>query len=111
MFTATMFGPQATIPAKKPGAWHGSIPYLKLILCLTEDKINQQFLVCDHALSQTELDACNCAIQQPSVHKMMADLWNDASYNPVLPAFSVHSDYQMLIDRGYFFERERYDYG
>jgi hypothetical protein len=37
---------------------------------------------------------------------MMADLWNNAEYNPVLPVFSVHSNYQVLTACGYLKVRD-----
>jgi hypothetical protein len=86
---------------KKPGAWCGSIAYLQLILCLTEDGIKKEFLVCECPMSQTELNARHSDVCQPSVYEMMADMWNDPNYNPFLPVFLVHSDYWVLADCGY----------
>jgi hypothetical protein len=71
-FTEALAVPQRNVLSKKPGAWRGSIPYLQLILCLTEDGI-----------------------------KKMVDMWNDPNYNPVLPVFSLDRNYWLLTDCGY----------
>lgn len=41
------------------GHWRGSVPYLQIFLCLTQDAVKRLFLTTPHARSQAELDARN----------------------------------------------------
>ena len=43
--------------ASRGGQWRGSVPYLRLILCFTEDDIRHAFLTRARARSRQELDA------------------------------------------------------
>jgi hypothetical protein len=105
-FLEALAAPQGTVLSKKPGAWRGSVPYLRLILCLTEDDVKKEFLVRDRAMSRTELDGRHSDVRQPSVYELMADMWNNPDYNPVLPVYTVHSDYRAPTDCGYLKVRD-----
>jgi hypothetical protein len=80
------------------GQWRGAVPYLRLILCLTEDDIKPKFIRRGEALSRTELDARNSETREPTVYEMIADRWNDPEFNPVLPSSNAHSDFQSATD-------------
>jgi hypothetical protein len=41
------------------GNWRGCVPYLRVILCLTQDAVKRLFLTRAHALTRAELDARN----------------------------------------------------
>ena len=41
------------------GKWQGNVPYLRVILCLTDDDVKQLFLRRADAMSRQELDARN----------------------------------------------------
>jgi hypothetical protein len=47
------------IGVSRGGNWRGSVPYLRLILCLTQDDIKFAFLRRADAQSRQELDARN----------------------------------------------------
>jgi hypothetical protein len=42
------------------GAWRGNVPYMRIIMCLTEDDVKALFLARANGLSRSELDARNC---------------------------------------------------
>jgi hypothetical protein len=89
---------QVLLPAtrvRNAVSWRGNVPYIRLILCLVEDElIRHAYLHCLDALSRTQLDECNFVEQrEQDVHEMLADKWNDSTFNPILPSNDVHEDY------------------
>ena len=46
------------------GAWRGNVPYMRIIMCLTEDDVKALFLARANGLSRLELDARNCDSRQ-----------------------------------------------
>jgi hypothetical protein len=52
-------------------------------------------------MSRTKLNGRHSNVRQPSVYEMMADMWNNPDYNPVLSVFLVHRDYRAPTDCGY----------
>jgi hypothetical protein len=56
------------------GQWRGSIPCMRLIMCLTQDDdIKAAFLRRADARSRQELDARNLSLRPPNVFEMIAD--------------------------------------
>jgi hypothetical protein len=80
------------------GSWRGSVPYLRLILCLIEDDIKAKYLRRGDTLSRQELDGRNSEQRDPTVYEMIADRWNSTNFNPILPASTVHSDFRTAVD-------------
>ena len=111
------------------GNWRGSVPYLRLILCLTQDDIKFAFLRRADVHSCQESDARNsenrngCAISlrcvallftctnsclyfvftyRPlTVYELLSNLWNSETFNPIAPASLCHSDFALATDCSY----------
>jgi hypothetical protein len=93
----------ATSAWSSAASWRGTVPYIRLILCLVEDElIRNAYLHRLDALSRTQLDARNSVEQrEQDVHEMLADKWNDRTFNPILPSNDVHEDYRFPTDCSY----------
>jgi hypothetical protein len=85
---------------RNAASWRGNVPYIRLILCLVEDElIRHAYLHRLDALSRTQLDARNSDEQRElDVHEMLAEKWNDSTFNPILPSNDVHEDYRCPTD-------------
>jgi hypothetical protein len=92
--------PAAAAAAPTTAQWRGNLPYLRLIMCLVaDDDIRHAYLHRGDAMSRTELDARNSEdVREPTVFEMLADKWNDASFNPTVPVSTVHTDFRREID-------------
>ena len=76
------------------GQWRGPIPYMRLILCLTEDDIKIAFLRRADARTRLELDARNSPdVRPPTVFELIANKWNDSAFNPVAAVSDCHEDF------------------
>jgi hypothetical protein len=100
-FKGTVTAATACQQEATSGQWRGSIPYLRLILCLTQDNIKHAFLRRGAPLSRQQFDARNSDQREQTVYEMIADLWNDETFNPVLQPSEVHSDFQLATDCSY----------
>ncbi len=80
------------------GQWRGPVPYLRLILCLTEDAIKAAFLRRADARSCLEADARNSTVRPPTAFELIANKWNDKDYNPVTAVSDCHEDFAAPID-------------
>jgi hypothetical protein len=95
---------EAIVPALAkitlPGQWRGNLPYLRLIMCLVEDDtIRHAYLHRGDALSRTQLDArYSTEVREPTVFEMLADKWNDPTFNPIVPVSDVHEDFRQPTD-------------
>ncbi|KAI2510573.1 hypothetical protein MHU86_3841 [Fragilaria crotonensis] len=83
------------------GNWRGSVPYLRVIMCLTQDDVKRLFLARANTRSRQELDARNSQIRPPTVFEVMSDLWNSNDFNPIAPASECHVDFMNAIDCSY----------
>jgi hypothetical protein len=81
--------------------WRGSVPYLRLIMSLTEDDIKEKYIL--HGINKTrlELDSRNSDVREKNVYELIAERWNDEKYNPVVPPFMVHEDFRCPTDCAY----------
>jgi hypothetical protein len=80
------------------GSWRGSVPYLRLILCLLEDDIKEKYLRRGDTMSRQELDGRNSEQRDPTVYEIIADRWNSSNFNPTLLVSTVHEDYRTPVD-------------
>jgi hypothetical protein len=84
------------------GHWRGPIPYMRLIMCLTQDyDIKAAFLWRVDARSRQELDASNLSVRPPTVFEMIADTWNDKDFNPIAPASDCDKDFFVATNCAY----------
>ncbi|KAI2508206.1 hypothetical protein MHU86_6257 [Fragilaria crotonensis] len=81
--------------------WRGNVPYLRVIMCLTQDNVKRLFLARANARSRQELDARNSQIRPPTVFEVISDLWNSNDFNPIAPASECHVDFSSAIDCSY----------
>jgi hypothetical protein len=88
-----------TMTTPQHARWRGNMPYLRLIMCIVvNDNIRNAYLHRGDAMSRTELDAQNSDdVREPTVYEMIADKWNDESFNPTVPVSSVHEDFKQEI--------------
>jgi hypothetical protein len=81
---------EAVLLEPAAAAWHGNVPYLRLILCLVQDDIKEKFIHRGDPTSRTEFHAHNSIeVRAPTVYEMMSDLWNDLTVYPFVPVSSV----------------------
>ena len=86
--------------------WRGSVPYLRMIMSLTEDDIKQQYILHGTKKTRAELDARNSDVREKTVYELIADRWNDENFNPVVPSFMVHEDFRCPTDCAFEFVKE-----
>jgi hypothetical protein len=76
--------------------------YLRLIHCLLEDElICAAYIQSFDAKSKGEMGTNNPDVIGPNVYKMIADKWNDMSFNPATDVFHVHDDYDEPFSLAY----------
>jgi hypothetical protein len=62
-------------------------------MCLIQDDIKVAYHRHGDALTQQVLDARNSESRPPTVFEMLADRWNDPSFNPIAPASACHEEF------------------
>ena len=75
-------------------AWRGPLPYLRLMLCLIQDDVRSAYLRRSDVLTRQELDARNSESRQQTAFEIIADRWNDSSFNPTAPSSICHEDFE-----------------
>jgi hypothetical protein len=83
------------------GSWHGKAPYLCLVHDLMEDYVRNAYLRRADAQTRLQLDSCNSEIQEPTAWEMIANRWNDVTFNPFTRVSDCHSDFAVSIDCSY----------
>jgi hypothetical protein len=72
----------------------GPIPYMRLILCFTEDAIKIALFWQADARTHLELDAQNFPdVRPPTVFELIVDKCNDSAFNPVAAVPDCHEDF------------------
>jgi hypothetical protein len=85
--------------ALKHGAWNGAIPYLRLIHCITDcDETRYAFLHRNDVMERAELDAQTSTERPRTGFEVIADKWNDPSFNPETKISSCHDDFKVVYD-------------
>eukprot|EP00977_Amphora_coffeiformis_P017828 scaffold5960_cov141-Amphora_coffeaeformis.AAC.1 len=64
------------------GQWQGPVPVLRLAHCLNEDDIKPAYLRRNDARTRRELDGRNSADRPLTAYEMIANKWNDVTFNP-----------------------------
>jgi hypothetical protein len=91
-----------TALALQHGAWIGPIPYLRLIHCLVDcDATRMAYLKRNEVKQREELDASNSPMRPKTGYEMIADKWNDHSFNPSSQISTCHFDFSFSIDLCY----------
>ncbi|KAI2512413.1 hypothetical protein MHU86_2075 [Fragilaria crotonensis] len=75
------------------GRWRGSVPYLRVMMCLTQDQVKALFLTSADVQTRQELDARHSERRPKTVFEVISDLWNSPEFNPIAPASDCHVDY------------------
>ncbi|KAI2489342.1 hypothetical protein MHU86_25255 [Fragilaria crotonensis] len=83
------------------GQWRGSIPYMRLIMCLTEDDIKAAFLRRADTRTRHQLDARNSDVRPPTAFELIADRWNDEHFNPIAAVSECHEDFSVPTNCGH----------
>jgi hypothetical protein len=83
--------------AASDGNWRGSVPYLRIILCLIED-IRDKFAHRDDPQSRVEFDGRNSDTRKSTVYELIAERWNSDTFNPVLGPSLAHEDFREPTD-------------
>ena len=82
-----------------PGVVWNNLADMRLIHCLTVDSVKERYLRRNEVLNRRELDAIGGPRTEPSVDEVIANKYNDPSFNPrsiVLP--TLHQDFQVSHD-------------
>ena len=82
-------------------SWRGPLPYLRLMLCLIQDDVRSAYLRRLDVLTHQELDARNSESRQQTAFEIIADRWNDSSFNPTAPSSICHEDFEDPTDCSY----------
>lgn len=80
------------------GNWVGKIPHLRLIHCVIHDDIKSLFLKRAAVKSRQEVDGRNSTTRAPIVYELIADLWNDPTFNPSTSPSLCHKEFKESID-------------
>jgi hypothetical protein len=83
------------------GVWAGPKPYLRLVHCIIDDLVRSQYLRRDAVMSRTQLDSRNSDTRPPTAYELIANKWNDPSFNPETAVSSCHYDFASPIDIGH----------
>ncbi|KAI2506748.1 hypothetical protein MHU86_7643 [Fragilaria crotonensis] len=75
------------------GRWRGSVPYLCVIMCLTQDQVKALFRTRADVQTRQTLDARHSERRPKTVFEVISDLWNSPEFNPIAPASDCHVDY------------------
>lgn len=81
--------------------WRGNLPFLRLILCIIQDDIKDKYRRYGAVMSRLELDGRNSENRPPNVFELIADRWNDSTFNPTAPVSDCHHDYLCAIPCSY----------
>ena len=82
----------------RAGQWRGPAPVLRIAHCLIEDDIKGAFLRRNNARTRRELDGRNSADRPLTVYEMIANKWNDSTFNPRSMITNCHPDFESSID-------------
>jgi hypothetical protein len=72
------------------GQWRCPIPFMRLIMCRTQDNIKAAFLRRAPARTRQELDARNSDVRPATAFEPIADKWNDEACNPGASVSNCH---------------------
>jgi hypothetical protein len=88
-----------TIQALKHGAWTGRTPYLRLLHCITDcDATRTAFLHRNDVMERAELDAQSSTERPKTGYEMVAQKWNDPTFNPTTVVSTCHDDFMCVYD-------------
>ncbi len=80
------------------GSWSGSVPYLRLIHCITDYDITPSaYLRTNEVKKRDEIDAANSPLQCKTGYDVIADKWNDPTFNPTTTVSSCHPAFENEI--------------
>ena len=71
------------------------------MLCLIQDDVRSAYLRRSDVLTRQELDARNSKSRQQTAFEIIADRWNDSSFNPIAPSSICHEDFEDPTDCSY----------
>jgi hypothetical protein len=89
---------QERVEQESRGAWRGAIPYMRLTMCLIQDDVKSSYLQRADARTRQELDARNSEVRAQTAFELIADRWNDESFNPIAPPSNCHEDFVATMD-------------
>ncbi|KAI2491806.1 hypothetical protein MHU86_22745 [Fragilaria crotonensis] len=93
---------QTDLSAGAGGAkWRGTVPYLRVIMCLTDDQVKRLFLNRANVRTRHELDGRHSENRPKTVFELICDMWNSSAFNPVAPPSECHFDFQTATDCSY----------
>ena len=80
------------------GQWRGHIPYMRLIMCHTNDDMKAVYVRRADARTCRKLDARNSNVRSPTAIELLAEKWNDKGFNPVAVVSDCHVDFSAPIN-------------
>ena len=80
------------------GQRRGHIPYMRLIMCLTDDDIKAVYPRRADCRTCRKLDARNSNGRSPTAFELLAEKWNDEGFNPVAAVSDCHVDFSAPIN-------------
>jgi hypothetical protein len=87
-----------TAVAMQHGAWSGPTPYLRLIHCIIDnEKARSAYLKRNAVKTREELDATNSPNKGNTAFEVIAEVWNDPSFNPCTSVSDCHQDFAQEI--------------
>ena len=80
------------------GQWCGPIPIIRLAHCVVHDKVKPHYIWHNQARTQHQLDDRNLADCTLTAYEIIANKWNDDSFNPSSSILEVHLDFAHPIN-------------
>ena len=80
------------------GQWRGPTPIIRLAHCVEHDKVKPHDICHNQAMTRRQLDDCNSADRPLTAYEIIANKWNDDSFNPSSSILEVHLDFAHPID-------------
>ena len=82
----------------RTGQWRGPTPIIRLAHCVVHDEVKPHYIRRNQAMTRRQLDDRNSADRPLTAYEIIANKWNDDSFNPSSSILEVHPDFAHPID-------------
>ena len=82
----------------RAGLWCGPTPIIRLAHCVVHDEVKPHYIRRNQAMTRHHLDDRNSADRPLTAYEIIANKWNDDSFNPSSSILEVHPDFAHPID-------------
>ena len=82
----------------RTGQWRGPTPIIRLAYCVVHNEVKPHYIRCNQVMTRRQLDDHNSAGHPLTAYEIIANKWNDDSFNPSSSILEVHPDFSQAID-------------